>query len=88
MTLPTDFLCTRGALLLLLLHTVAASTAFVSNSSTSSNTTSFVAALKDPAVTNIILTDNYYSVGNSFDPYMPGGANGPFNVSRYAAAVE
>jgi hypothetical protein len=67
---------------LVLLHTPAASTVFVSNSSTSSNTTSFVAALQDPAVTTIILSDDFYSVGASFDPYMPGSDRGPIKVDR------
>jgi hypothetical protein len=74
-------------LLLLLLSTAAATTVYVSNSSTSSNTTSFIDALKDPAVTNIVLKDDYYSVEHSFAPHMPGGGSGAITVTRYAAVV-
>jgi hypothetical protein len=76
-----------GLLALLLLRTTAATTVYVSNSSTSSNTTSFIDALKDPAVTKIVLKDDFYSVEQSFAPHMPGGGSGAINVTRYAAVV-
>jgi hypothetical protein len=72
-------------LLLLLLRTAAATAVFVSNSSTSSDTTSLIAALQDPAVTRIVLRDDFYSVGDSLSPYMPGGGSGAINVTRCAA---
>jgi hypothetical protein len=76
-----------GLHVLVLLRTSAATTVFVSNSSTSSNTTSLGAAFKDPAVTKIVIRDDYYSVGEFFAPHMPGHGSGAVNVTRYAAGV-
>lgn len=71
-----------AATLLVLLQAASASTVTVSNSSSNSNTTSFLAALEDQAVTQIVLADDYYSIGKSFDPFTPGGGLGPLPIKR------
>lgn len=74
--------CLLAATLLVLLQAASASTVTVSNSSSNSNTTSFLAALEDQAVTQIVLADDYYSIGKSFDPFTPGGGLGPLPIKR------
>ncbi|WIA34798.1 hypothetical protein OEZ86_013101 [Tetradesmus obliquus] len=74
--------CLLAVTLLVLLQAASASTVTVSNSSSNSNTTSFLAALEDQAVTQIVLADDYYSIGKSFDPFTPGGGLGPLPVKR------
>jgi hypothetical protein len=69
------------------LQRASASTVFVSNSSSSSNTTSFLKALEDQAVTQIVLTDDYYAIGTSFDPYVPACGRGPLEINRCGTAA-
>jgi hypothetical protein len=82
-----SMLCMLTATLAVQLLTASASTVYVSNSSSSSNTTSFLAALEDQAATQIILADDYYSVGTSFDAFVPGGGRGPLQIKRYGTAA-
>jgi hypothetical protein len=65
----------------------AVSTVYVSNSTSSSNTTNLLAALEDQDVTQIVLTDGYYSVGTAFDPYVPAGGRGPLLINRCGTAA-
>jgi hypothetical protein len=60
---------------------------YVSNSTSGSNTTSFLAALENQDATQIVIADDYYSVGTSFDPYVPAGGRGPIKINRCGTAA-